>query len=351
MRTLSLKTRTMRPEERRAQSKQCLVEGLRHDTSARAMETAIIFPTPAKLQAASRHALPKAFLSYRSMHGHFYYPKRRTARSRSASSAEAAACGMRWNFYLSSGTHTPHFAFHEHHTATIASGLMNDIRHNGSGEAAGARHAEAHAHQHTSGYDAPVVTAQSAGYSPGVVQAIQMAQANDSPVQGSAGPGNPQHVTFSFSIFTSGNAEQAGPGQGARLHQHTETGTHHAAHTASAAHTVPFSSAAPLPASFTGAQADAGTQPRQMDISLAIAYNPLSQLSYVPTYQVGAYAPSFAAAQISPAAISFEPQGFSAAAPQGTTAAVRQQEIGYFGSEKRKAVVLKVAQAADAVPE
>lgn len=318
MRTLSLKTTAMRPEERRTQSKPCLVDALQN--------------RPAHVFGQHQNRIPKAFLSSRSLHGRYYYTKMRTARGRGARDAYAAACGMRWNFYLSSGKHTPHFAPHEHHTVAIASGLMSEMKH--SKETA--KHVEAHAH--SSGCYAPVAIAQGGTFTQGIVQATQITQAANLSVQDSAGPGNPQHVTFSFSIFAPANAEPAI--QGARLR--TET-THHA-------HVASFSGAMPLLSSFASTQADAGVQ-RQMDISLTIAYNPLSQLSYVPTYQVGAYAPSFAAAPMPPTSINFDSQGFSAAAPQGTTAAVKQREVGYFGSAKRKAVALKVAQAADTVPE
>lgn len=92
-----------------------------------------------------------------------------------------------------------------------------------------------------------------------------------------------------------------------------------------------------------------------MDTTLTASFNPLSQMSYVPTYQVGSYntAQASSAAQMMPAAISFDSQPNAAGVPQpGRPAANAQhREIGYFGSSRKRFVALKVAQAADAVPE
>jgi hypothetical protein len=313
----------------------------------------------------ARHQMrrtPKAFLSHRSIHGRYYYTKMRMARGKGARDAYAAACGMRWNYYLSHGKRTPHFAPHEHHKAAIASGLMSEIRHSRNSAMAGHMHQEAHEHLHATAYQAPTLTAQNVSHSPAYFQNVQLVHATIPHTQDGAGVSNPQLARFSFSIHPSASIEAtAGPGSAARLHASTETGsptTKPSSHHAGSLHFAAYSGSVSTPSSHSGTlHALAGAtsaQTRQMDISLNISYDPMSQLSYRPTYQVGTYnatqAP--AGAQIVPATLIFASQWNNIAAPQGGAAANPQRkEVGYYGSGRRKFVSLKVAQAADAVPE
>lgn len=191
MRTLTLRTKATRPQEPRLLAKPCLVDRLPER------------PVQIFMQHSQKR-LPRAFLSSRSVHGRYYYTKMRTARGKGARDAISAAIGMRWNYYLAHGKHTPHFVPQERHTVAIASGLMNELRHSRNRETAG-EYRETHAHTHARGYDAPGVMTQCTGHSTEVILAIQRVQTAHPSAQSGVGRGEPQHVTFSFSISASGN--------------------------------------------------------------------------------------------------------------------------------------------------
>jgi hypothetical protein len=328
--------------------------------------------------SASRHNHRKAFLSYKSIHGRYYYTKVRTAKGRGARDAYAAACGMRWNFYLCHGKHTPHFVSQEHHKTSIVNGLLRNMEHE-RGTAGGKQGEEARTYQHACSHHEIRTSTQSTGTEFG--QTIQTTHATaavrgaqDSPVQGSNGPhaqvfpgvlsistapepagASRQHTTVHMHLGAGHQtAAQAAPVVvTAALHApvsdvHNGRCTHSvtgriASHAAALVQTAQASGTVPVYFSFTSAQT--GTQSRQMDISLIVAFDPRSQMSYAPTYQVGAYAASGFAASQTPA-MNFS-QGVYPAASQG---AAKQSESAYFESGKRKMISLKVAQAA-ATPE
>ena len=128
MRALTMRTIVKRPEA--AQAKPRLVDVL-HDGPAR-------MPKP---PSTNHHIqggrLPKAYLDSHSMWRRCYYAKNRTARGYSARNAEAAICGMRWNYYVSFGKHIHLAAAEERHANATTGGHMRSIQHNTAAENAG----------------------------------------------------------------------------------------------------------------------------------------------------------------------------------------------------------------------
>ncbi len=88
-----------------------------------------------------------------------------------------------------------------------------------------------------------------------------------------------------------------------------------------------------------------------MDVTLAISYNPLSQLSYMPTYQVGIDSAGAPAQILAAAGMSALQWGMAVeAAVAGTMSGGTGLQVGHADSQKR-GFMPKVVQAADAMPE
>jgi hypothetical protein len=338
--------------------------------------------------SASSYCHRKAVVSSHSMHTRYYYARK--ARGRGPRNAKDAVCGI-WNCYLRYGKHTPHFTLAEHHKSAIVSGLMSHMEH-GRRTAGGKQSEESHTHLHANSHHEARAMQQNAAHEfiPAIhVQAAAAREVQTTAAQCSSTLNNPKARVFPVSVFISENPgpSNAGPLQDGRqvhsgIRQHrgayttlpmpaasvfstvvqlpisfsdTQAGGHmhcySGAHAAAPVQALPASGIAPSHISFTGVHA--GTQSRQMDISLVIGFDPRSQLSYILTYQIGTYATSgftqtSAAVPMAPATMTFELQG---ALQQGMRPDQRREESGYFGSAGKRSVALKVAQAADAVPE
>jgi len=146
MRALTLKAMATWPDklamatwpEKPVMPKTCLAEGpcsltanstqaiIRNSTAIYNLTAPTAISNPIANHVRARK-LPKAFLSSRHMSNRCYYAKYVAARGRGARSAEAAICGSRWNHYLETGMHTPHFRPHEHFRVAIVSGLMANL--------------------------------------------------------------------------------------------------------------------------------------------------------------------------------------------------------------------------------
>lgn len=102
---------------------------------------------PCIVEPPQRHVAPlrprySGFLTSHSPHRRYYYCKNKTSKGFGGRSAEAVICGTRWNFYLSHGRTLPHIAPEERHAVPIASGLLRNVEHRG-GEKGGNRHGHA----------------------------------------------------------------------------------------------------------------------------------------------------------------------------------------------------------------
>ncbi|MDD5340141.1 MAG: hypothetical protein PHV13_02740 [Candidatus ainarchaeum sp.] len=383
MRALTMRTIVKRPEAG-MQKKPCL-DGVLHEGPAR-------MPKP---PSTNHHIqggrLPKAYLDSHSMWRRCYYAKNRTARGYSARNAEAAICGMRWNYYVSFGKHIHLAAAEERHANATTGGHMRNVSHNtatenanevheyryacaaqdtGVAQAAGSTYAMAYVMQGAPAYgqmaQAPAGGTVAAAENCGCV-ALQAAEGNARPAsyatQGSVGAGNTQQAGFSVHVPQQAGASPAGH------HQHHWHATAGAAWQGSGAPQAQRHMAAQLIPISRGASStsiEENVRVVQMDITLSISYNPLSQLSYTPTYQVGIYSNAQAVAAQPAADAAAQPAVYAATnwspaqlvAAEATAAAVSlqaavpaaQQETGYIGSTGKKQFMLKVAHA-DAIPE
>ncbi len=318
---------------------------------------------------------PRAFLDSHSMWKRCYYTKLRVARGFGARSAEAAICGMRWNYFLSFGKNIHLAAGEERHTGAITNGLLRNATHNTATE----NNNDAYEYRHA-------IAAQAAGSTHAATHAMQSAPACGQMAQAAAGgawaaaenpgeghaahpsssdAGTAPQIIFSISVFlpasihheTAGSHHWHGAPEaaGQAIGHETRQPHNHEISQAAPTHAIhlPSFSALSLPC----VQPDAGTPARQMDVSLAISYNPLSQLSYMPTYQVGIDISAVAVPQPATGAAavreSWAVQGAaeatSATWPLQAAAAIAQPETA-IGSLPKKQFMLKVAHA-DAVPE
>lgn len=147
MRTLSLSKRAEKPAEAQPKTPPCIVEPLQRRMAP---------PRP-------RYA---GFLTSHSPHRRYYYCQNRTARGFGGRSAEAVICGSRWNFYLAHGRTLPHFTPPEHHAVPIAGGLS-----------AGVAHRKRERHERSRGHHAPAASASvSFSFASGAQAAAAVAQ-------------------------------------------------------------------------------------------------------------------------------------------------------------------------------